>query len=79
VFKNIVLRNTFGPKGDEITGDWIIMHNKELCELYSSPYIILVMELKIMRCTEHVECMGENRCIHGFGGDIWGKETIWKT
>jgi hypothetical protein len=40
VFKNRVLRRIFGPKRDEITGGWRMLHNEELCDLYSSPNII---------------------------------------
>jgi len=37
VFKNRVLRRTFGPKGDEVTGEWRNIHNEEINDLYSSP------------------------------------------
>jgi hypothetical protein len=40
VFENRVLRRIFGPKRDEVTGEWRRLHNKELCALYSSPNII---------------------------------------
>jgi hypothetical protein len=39
VFENRVLRRIFGPKMDEVTGEWRKLHNKELCDLYSSPSI----------------------------------------
>jgi hypothetical protein len=39
VFENRVLRRIFGPKKDEVTGEWRKLHN-ELCDLYSSPSII---------------------------------------
>jgi hypothetical protein len=35
VFKNRVLRKIFGPKRDEVKGEWIRIHNKELYDLYS--------------------------------------------
>jgi len=35
VFKNRVLRRIFGPRRDEVTGDWRRLHNKELNDLYS--------------------------------------------
>jgi hypothetical protein len=38
VFENRVLRRIFGPKRDEVTGEWRRLHNKELHALYSSPY-----------------------------------------
>jgi hypothetical protein len=37
VFENRVLRRIFGPKRDEVTGDWRKLHNEELHSLYSSP------------------------------------------
>jgi hypothetical protein len=38
-----VLRRIFGPKRDEVTGEWRKLHNKELHDLYSSPSIIRIM------------------------------------
>jgi hypothetical protein len=40
VFENRVLRRVFGPKRDEVTGDWRKLQNEELHNLYSSPSII---------------------------------------
>jgi hypothetical protein len=40
VFENTVLRRLFGPKRDEVTGEWKDLHSEELCNLYSSPNII---------------------------------------
>jgi hypothetical protein len=37
VFENRVLRRIFGPKRDEVMGEWRKLHNKELNDLYSSP------------------------------------------
>jgi hypothetical protein len=42
VFENRVLRRIFGPKRDEVTGDWRKLLNEELRNLYSSPNIIKV-------------------------------------
>jgi hypothetical protein len=42
VFENRVLRRIFGPKSDEVTGEWRKLHNKELHDLYSSPSIIRI-------------------------------------
>jgi hypothetical protein len=39
----------FGPKGDEVTGEWRKLHNEELRDLYSSPSIIRIIKLKRMR------------------------------
>jgi len=40
VFENRVLRRIFGPKRDEVTGEWIKVHNEELNDLYFSPSIV---------------------------------------
>jgi len=40
VFENGVLRRIFGPKRDEVRGEWRKLHNEELNELYSSPKIL---------------------------------------
>jgi hypothetical protein len=37
VFENRVLRRIFGPKRDELIGEWRRLHNEELNDLYSSP------------------------------------------
>jgi len=39
VFENMVLRRIFGPRKDEVTGEWRRLHNEELNDLYSSPNI----------------------------------------
>jgi hypothetical protein len=41
MFENRVLRRIFGPKRDEVTGEWRKLHNEELNILYSSPNIIM--------------------------------------
>jgi hypothetical protein len=61
VFENRVLRRIFGPKRDEVTGEWRRLHNKELYALYSSPYIIRVMKSRRLRWAGHVARMGERR------------------
>jgi hypothetical protein len=48
VFENRVLRRIFGPKRDHVTGDWRKLHNKELHNLYSSPYIIRMIKSRRM-------------------------------
>jgi hypothetical protein len=62
VFVNRVLR-IFGPKVDVIIGEWKELHN----DLHSSPNIVQVITLRIMRWAGHVACMGE-RCIQAYGG-----------
>jgi hypothetical protein len=61
VFENKVLRRIFGPKRDEVTGEWRRLHNKELHALYSSPSIIRVIKSRRLRWAGHVARMGERR------------------
>jgi hypothetical protein len=49
VFENRVLRRIFGPKRDELTGEWRKLHNEELRDLCSSPSIIRIIKLKRVR------------------------------
>jgi hypothetical protein len=49
VFENRVLRRIFGPKRDEVTGEWRKMHNEEPHDLYSSPSIIIIIKARRMR------------------------------
>jgi hypothetical protein len=60
LFENRVLRRIFGPRRDEVTGEWRKIHNEELRDLYSSPSIIRIMKAR-MRWTEHVARKGEKR------------------
>jgi hypothetical protein len=59
--ENMVLRRIFGPKRDEVTGEWRRLHNKELYTLYSSPNIIRVIKLRRLRWAGHVARVGERR------------------
>jgi hypothetical protein len=61
VFENKVLRKIFGPKRDEVTGEWRRLHNKELYALYSSPNIIRVIKSRRLRWAGHVARMGARR------------------
>jgi hypothetical protein len=63
VFENRVLRRIFGPKRDEVTGDWRKLHNEELNDLYFSPNIVRVIKSKRMRWVGHVARMGERRSV----------------
>ena len=54
VFENRVLRRIFGPKRDEVTGEWRKLHNEELNDLYSSPNIIRVVKSRRIRWAGHV-------------------------
>jgi hypothetical protein len=64
VFENRVLRRIFGPKRDEVTGDWRKLHNEELHNFYSSPDIIRQVKSRRMRWAGHVGCMGEERIVY---------------
>jgi hypothetical protein len=61
VFENKVLRRIFGPKRDKMTGDWRILHKKELYAQCSSPNIIRVIKSRRPRWAGHVSHMGESR------------------
>jgi len=61
VFKNRVLRRIFGPRRDELTGEWRIMRKEELNDLYSSPNIVRLIKWRRMRWAGHVARMGEER------------------
>jgi hypothetical protein len=61
VFENRVLRRIFGPKRDEVTGEWRKLLNDELRDLYSSPSIIRIIKSRRMRWPGHVALMGEKR------------------
>jgi hypothetical protein len=58
VFENRMLRRIFGPKRDEVTGGWRILHNEELHRLYTSPSIIRMIKSRRMRWAWHVARMG---------------------
>jgi hypothetical protein len=61
VFENRVLRRIFGPKRDEVAGEWRKLHNEELHNLHSSPDIIRQIKSRRMRWAGHVARMGEKR------------------
>jgi hypothetical protein len=64
VFENRVPRRIFGPKRDEVKGQWRKMHNGELHNLYSSPDIIRQIKSRRMRWEGHVARMGEAREVY---------------
>ena len=63
MFENRVLRRIFGPKRDEVTGQWRKLHNEELSDLYSLPNIVRVVKLR-MRWAGHVARVGEGREVY---------------
>jgi len=64
VLENMVLRRIFGPRRDEVTGEWRRLHNEELNDLFSTPNILRVIKSRIMRWAGHVACMGEERGVY---------------
>jgi hypothetical protein len=64
VFERRVLRRIFGPKRDEVTGDWRRLHDEELNGLYSSLNIVWVMKSRRMRWAGRVARMGEGRGVY---------------
>ena len=59
VFENMVLRRIFGPRRDEVTGEWRTLHNEELNDLYCSPNIVRVIKWRRMRWARHVARTGD--------------------
>ena len=64
MFENVVLRRLFGPKRDEVTREWIKLHNEQLSHLYTLPSIVRVVKSRRMRWAEHVARIGEGRGVH---------------
>jgi hypothetical protein len=78
VFENRMLR-LFGPKRDEVTGEWRKLYNEELNNLYSLPNIVRVVKSRRMRWAGHVARMGEERGVHRMLVGTLGKEAIGET
>ena len=57
VFENMVLRRIFGPRRDEVTGEWRRLHNED---------ILPVIKSRKMRWVGHVARMGEERWVYRF-------------
>jgi hypothetical protein len=71
VFENRVLRRVFGPKRDEVTGEWRKLHSEELNDLYSLPNIVRVVKSRRMRWA-HVARMGRKEgCTGCWWGNLW--------
>jgi hypothetical protein len=82
VFENRVLRRVFGPKKDEVTGEWRKLHNEALSDLYSLPNIVRVVISRRMRRAGNVARMGEGRGVYRVlvgslrEGDDWGDPDV---
>jgi hypothetical protein len=58
------MRKVFGPKRDEVTGEWRKLHNEELNDLYSLTNIVRAVKSRRMRWAGHVARMEEERGVH---------------
>ena len=67
-----MLRRIFGPRRDEVTGEWRKEHNEEFNDLYSPPNIVRVMKSRRLKGAGHVACIGES-CIQNFMGNSKGE------
>jgi hypothetical protein len=67
-----VLRRIFGPKRDEVTGEWKRLHNEELYALYSSPNNVRLVKSRRTRCVGHVvhRGVGRGKCIQREGDHL---------
>jgi hypothetical protein len=64
VFENVVLRRIFGPKREEVTGDWRRLHNEELHIFYSLPNGSRLVKSRRMRWVGHVASNERNeKCV----------------
>jgi len=61
VFENRELRRIFGPKRNDVTGEWRKLHNEELNDLYP---IVRVIKSRRMGWVGHVARMGERRGVY---------------
>jgi hypothetical protein len=76
VFENMVLRRIFGPKREEVTGEWRRLHNEELNDLYSSPSIVRVIKSR-MGWAGHGARRGEERGAYRvLVGNLEGKRPL---
>jgi hypothetical protein len=77
VFENRLLRRIFGPKRNEVTGEWRKVHNKEINDLYS--LIVRVIKSRIMRWAGHVARMEERRGVYRVLVGKPKENSTWKT
>jgi hypothetical protein len=72
----------FGPKKDEVTGEWRKLHNEELNDLYSSPNIVRMIKSRRIRWAGHVARMGSTEaCVEFWWGNLrerdnWGDPGV---
>ena len=76
----MVLRRIFGPRRNEVTGEWRRLHNEELNDLYCSPNIMRAIKSRRMIWAGYVARMGEKRGVYRvLVGETGGKETTGET
>jgi hypothetical protein len=79
VFENRVLRGIFGPKRDEVTGEWRKLYNEELHDLYYSCTIVRVIKLRRMRWAKYIARLREGRGLYSvLVGKPEGKRPLGK-
>ena len=79
MFDNTLLRRIFGPRRDEVTGEWRRLHNEELNGLYTSSNIVRVIKSRRMRWAGHVARMGEERGLYRvLVGKLKGRRPLGK-
>jgi hypothetical protein len=61
---NRLSKTVFGPKWDEVTEEWIELHNEKLNDLYCSPNIVRTITSIRMRWARHVVCTGEKMGVY---------------
>jgi hypothetical protein len=71
-----VLRRIFGPKWDDVTGEWRKLHNEELGDLYSSQSIIRIIKSRRMRWAGHVSRMVKRNAYRLMVGKPEGKRPL---
>jgi hypothetical protein len=76
VFENRVLRRIFGPKRDEVTGEWRKLHNEELHDLYPSSSIIRTIKARRMRWAGHVARMEKRNAYRLLVGKPEGRRPL---
>ena len=77
MFENRVLRRVFGPKRDEVTGEWRKLHNEELRDLYPLPNIVRVVKSRRIRWAGYGARMGEGRGVHRvLVGKLEGRRSL---